>query len=513
MERNMRRSGRARAAKLAAVVLAGVSVLAGCAYGDEGFYDAPAFLGDAPAGNFVYDSITEQPFVQTAEAAESYLSLDRNTAGYAHVRAQLNAGYEIAPDSVRAEELINYFSYDYPQPEGEEAMRVSAYLSDCPWNAEHALVTVGVRTRERVLAAARNNYVFLVDVSGSMSAAVAGLDGTTCLDLVKYGAACMLEGLGAEDTVSIVTYASGVQTALEPTRADEAGKLQISAAMDGLEANGSTNGSGGLRLAYELAARHFSEDGNNRVILLTDGDFNVGISSKEALEEYIAQRAEGGVYLSVIGVGMGNMRDDIMQALALSGNGNYAYIDTPREAEKVLSEELNGMLVPVASDAKAAIAFDSTRVTQYRVIGYDRKVLSEQEYLDDGTDAGEIGSNLCVSVLYEVELAPSAAADAALAAVTVRYVNAATGEREEASATVVNAMTDREDVRFAACVAEFALVLRRSQYRGSASLAGILSRLEGLDAYVSADTYRQEFAALVALARDSGYYGETGMGL
>lgn len=457
--------------------------------------------------NYQYDSVIEQGFYDVATQPSSYFSLDRNTAGYSLVRAQIRNGSSVSPDSVRLEELVNYFDYDYPAPEGEESIRVSAYLSDCPWNVEHKLMTLGIKTEEAA-AEGDANYVLLVDVSGSMSGFVSGTEkAMSRLDLVRYGAEKLVEGLGERDRVSIVTYASGVKTVLESTAATEEGKKEIRNALSRLTANGSTSGSAGLELAYEQAEAHRAENGNNRVIILTDGDFNVGISDTDELTEFIREKAASGIALSVVGVGLGNTRDDLMQTLALNGNGNYCYIDTQLEAEKVFKEELAGTLYTVAKDAKAGVTFREDRVTSYRLLGYDTKLISEEDFENSEKDAGEIGSNLCVTVLYELELAePDAEGTAgALAEVAVRYKDTE-GEDRETTLTVTGEEGETDDARFAACVAEFALVLRRSKYGAGASLENVLSRLESLESYLAGDVYKQEFRQLVSEADASGFY-------
>lgn len=456
----------------------------------------------APDGSFVYDTVKETEFKNTAEEESVYFSLDRNTANYSQVRAQIMDGRSVAPDSVRIEELLNYFSYDYPAPAEGEAMKASAYLTDCPWEETHALVTVGVKTQERSVGSGKNNYVLLIDVSGSMGARVAGGDGVTCLGLVKYGVGGLVNGLGEQDAVSVLTYAGTADVLLEPTLATPSGKTDILAAVNGLQANGSTNGSGGLERAYELAARHFSEGGNNRVILLSDGDFNVGATSQKDLLELIEEKAKTGVYLSVIGVGIGNMRDDLMQTLALHGNGNYAYVDTYSEADKVFGEELYGMLVPVAKDAKAGMTFSKETVEKYRLIGYDMKLMSEEDFDSPEKDAGEIGSNLCVTALFEVELKENVGADALLGSVEVRFRDVGEGEAERSvTAEVRNTRSESEDAAFAACVAEFGLILRQSAYKGTASYDAVLRRLGELSDYLGRDSYRSEFKTLVSAAK------------
>ncbi len=469
--------------------------------------------GENDAPNYSYDSIVEQGFRETAEEPASYFSLDRNTANYAMVRSQLNAGRKVSYDSVRIEELMNYFTFDaYTMPENGAEVAVSSYLTDCPWNAAHKLGIFGIRTEERALSASRNNYTFLIDVSGSMSWNLEGEERINRLDLIKLGIEELLTGLGERDSVSVVTYASNVKTVLEPTYATGDGKSEIMRAVNNLESGGSTNGAGGLELAYALAEGYYAADGNNRVILMTDGDFNVGISNRDALRSFIREKAESGVYLSVIGVGMGNMRDDIMETLALAGNGNYAYIDSPIEAKKVLSEELGGTLVTVAKDAKAGVTFEAAAVSKYRIIGYDMKMMSESDFNDPDRDAGEIGSNLCVSVMYELELhetedgAPMSA-DTLLATAEIRYKSGADGEAKNAVSELSAGSASGDDAAFLACVAEFGLVLRASEYRGEASLANVAARLEELAAYTAGDVYKAEFVQLVKKAQTSGFYG------
>lgn len=493
-----------------------LALLCGCAPAGSGGNDAamesPDSVAELPwiadGENYRYDSVVEQGFCDVAETPSSYFSLDRNTAGYSFVRAQLRQGLAVSPDSVRLEELVNYFDYGYPAPENGEAIGVSAYLSDCPWNAEHKLMTLGIRTEE-ASAAGDANYVLLVDVSGSMSGSVYGAGGMSRLDLVRYGANKLVDGLGGNDRVSIVTYASGVKTVLESTAATQEGKTEIRQALSRLAASGSTSGSAGLERAYAQAEKHRAENGNNRVILLTDGDFNVGISDRTELTEFIQDKAESGIALSVVGVGLGNTRDDLMQTLALNGNGNYSYIDTPLEAEKVFTEELAGTLYTVAGDAKAGVTFRADAVSSYRLLGYDMKLISEDDFNNPDKDAGEIGSNLCVTVLYE--LVPNDRTEAGresgtLAEVAVRYRDTQDAE-QEVLLTVTGQEGATDDTRFAACVAEFALVLRQSQYRGDASLENVLSRLNGLESYLAGDAYKQEFAELVSLAEESGHYG------
>ena len=478
-------------------------VFAGCAGSPGGWNHSPKFdfVVDDAQGNFVYDSIVEQDFCDTDKEPSSYFSLDRNTASYSQVRAQINTNAFVSPDSVRTEELVNYFTYDYPAPAEGEGMKISAYLSNCPWNKDHNLATFGIRTEERKLSEdATNNYVFLLDVSGSMSARVRGLDGMSCFDLVKYGIGVLVEGLRDNDRVAIVTYASGVKEVLEPTLATAKGKQTIMKAVNKLESSGSTYGSGGIELAYDAANRYYAKDGNNRVILMKDGDFNVGLRNEEQLKKLIQEQAKNNIYLTVLGVGMGNMNDSIMQTLALNGNGNYAYIDTPAEAEKALGQELNGMLVPVAKDAKAGVTFNKDTVAKYRLLGYDMKRMSQDDFNNSEKDAGEIGSNLCVTAMYEIELTKGTRESNLLAEAEIRYKSVETGEDRSVTATLNDTLTTNNDVIFASCVMEFGLVLRDSKYKGTANLSSALARLGDISAYVGRDTYKSEFKTLVAKA-------------
>ena len=494
------------------VAAAAVITFAGCGFEGNGgtsggWYYGPEFSYDGAQGNFQYESIVEQDFYDTAQAPSSYFSLDRNTASYSQVRAQINSGYKVASDSVRTEELINYFTYDYPAPEAGEEMKVSAYLTDCPWNEEHKIATFGIRTEERKLSEeATNNYVFLIDVSGSMSARVQGLDGMSCLGLVKYGIGKLVDGLSDNDRVAIVTYASGVGVALEPTLATEGGKTKIKQVANGLVASGSTYGSGGINLAYEQAQRYYAENGNNRVILMTDGDFNVGLSNQTQLKEFIQDKAESGIYLSVLGFGMGNMNDTTMQTLAMNGNGNYAYIDTPAEAEKALGKELSGMLIPVAKDAKAGVIFNADTVVKYRLLGYDMKTMSQDDFENDKKDAGEIGSNLCVTAMYEIELKEGTQVGASLAGAEIKYKSVETAQNVSKTAALCYTLTENNDLTFASCVMEFGLVLRNSKYKGTASFANVLTRLSGLSAYLANDGFKAEFKSIVEKANASEYY-------
>lgn len=458
--------------------------------------------------NYNYESVEERGFVETAQTPSSYFSLDRNTAGYTLMRGQLQANMEIAADSVRLEEYVNYFDYDYPAPEKGEGMTATAYLSPCPWNEEHKLMTVGVKTEESYLQTEGGNYVFLVDVSGSMSGSAYyyGSESETYLsriDLVKYAFKTLLGNLTESDSVAIVTYANNISTKLSATKVTEENRSKIEKAIDSLNASGGTNGGGGLERAYNEAQKNFRTGGNNRIILMSDGDFNVGMSDLDELKEFVQEKAQSGVYLTTVGVGMGNTRDDLMQMLALNGNGNYAYIDTKLETEKVFTKELNGTLYTVAKDVKAGVTFDAERVQSYRLLGYDLKRMSQSDFENTEKDAGEIGSNLCVTAVYEIELKEAAENDP-LAQVHLKWKDVENREREK-KFTVNNVENGTADTDFIACVAEFALALRQSKY-ATPSLGNVFLRLNGMTEYLKQDVYKREFKRLVELAIQSERY-------
>ena len=477
--------------------------------GDSGWagnYAPPPADSSYAPDNFDYDPITETEFQEVAENSSSYFSLDRNTATYSQVRFQIENNYSVAPNSVRVEEMINYFDYGFEAPT-EKAVAVSGYLADCPWNSENKLLLAGIKTSEYSLEETNANYVFLIDVSGSMS-------GDSRLGLAQYGLNKLVDGLGESDIVSIVTYASGVNTVLDGGECTDENKQDIKDKINSLKAYGATSGGDGLERAYNIAQKHFITGGNNRIIIISDGDFNVGMSSQSQLKEFIQEKAKSGVYLSVLGVGMGNMRDTILETLATCGNGNYAYLDNKTEAEKVMVEELGGLLKTVAKDAKAGVTFTDC-VKKYRLIGYDTKIISSEDFNDERTDAGEIGTNLCVAALYEITLADFSmpdvlGADAKLADIEVRYKDVRGAEEVSDSVKnevyLVASSTDNNDLKFISCVAEFGLILRQSEFKGEASLLNVTERLNALTEYINADVYKKEFVTIVGKASESGKY-------
>lgn len=452
-----------------------------------------------------------------AEEPVSTFSADVDTASYAVIRNYLNSGALPPRDAVRPEEMINYFDYTYRLPETRERpFEPNITVMQTPWNAGTQLVHIGIQgfdvpRAERPAA----NLVLLLDVSGSM-------DDPKKLPLLKNALRLMIDQLTGDDTVSIVVYAGAAGTVLEPTPGDQ--KARILGALDSLSAGGSTAGGEGIRLAYQLAEQTFKPDGINRVILATDGDFNVGITDPEQLEDFVARKRESGVTLTVLGFGQGNYNDALMQKLAQSGNGNAAYIDTLNEARKVLVNEMAGTLFTIAGDVKFQIEFNPQRVAEYRLIGYETRLLNREDFNNDAVDAGDIGSGHRVTAIYEIVpvgsearltdplryqtdgVPPPHASGSEIAFLKVRYKLPG----EETSKLIERPITDRdvvgevarapEDVRFGVSVAAFAQALRGDPYLsgfGYDAIASLARGARGEDRF----GYRSEFIQLVELAK------------
>jgi len=349
-----------------------------------------------------YASVTENGYKQASDEPLSTFSVDVDRASYTNVRRFLNQGVLPPAGSVRVEEMINYFNYDYKCPEGEHPFSVGSELATCPWNEEHYLLKVGLKGKEiEKENLPSSNLVFLIDVSGSMNAG-------NKLPLLKSSFRLLVNELRDDDYVSIVVYAGAAGLVLEPTSGKN--KKEIIEALDRLQAGGSTAGGAGLKLAYKTAKEHFIDGGNNRIILATDGDFNVGISSNASMEELVSEEKDNGIFMTVLGFGMGNYKDDRMEIIADKGNGNYAYIDNLQEAQKTLVSEFGGTLFTIAKDVKFQIEFNPQKVLAYRLIGYENRLLNKEDFNDDTKDAGEIGAGHTVTALYEI--IPQGAEDA-----------------------------------------------------------------------------------------------------
>ena len=445
-----------------------------------------------------YTEITENNFVQTNENNTSYFSIDANTASYPNLRSLINNNYYINKDAVRVEEMLNYFSYDYKGPEGDDILALNASIFDNPYNPETKLLTIGLAAEEVELSGVKNNLVFLIDTSGSMFS-------DNKLPLVQQAFMMLAENLNPEDRISIVTYAGSDRVALDGAYGYE--KAKIMAVIEDLSAGGSTAGADGINTAYKLAEKHFIQGGNNRVILATDGDFNVGTATTVGLEALISAKRMSGVYFSVFGVGRGNLQSEKMETLALKGNGTYSYIDSVKEAKRALVDGIGGSIITVAKDVKAGITFNPEFVESFRLIGYENKLLTEEEFNDSNTDAGELGSGHTVTVVYEIKMTdPEALNDCGIksvADVIIKYkptenVGGDANEEKQLTLSVLN--IDYHDVPteenlFVASVIEFALILRDSEYKADANISSLLSRLNSLD--FANDEIKAEFFELV----------------
>lgn len=452
-----------------------------------------------------YSYIADNRFLSAAETPLSTFAADVDTASYANVRGMLNRGETPPADSVRIEEFINYFHYDYPSPKAGEPFSVTAEIAPCPWNAGSVLLMVGLNTEPiDTSELPPSNLVFLIDVSGSM-------DEPDKLPLCQKAFSLLTEQLGDEDTVSIVTYAGSDQIVLDGVSGRD--KPRIMDAVNSLMAGGSTAGASGINTAYELAQKHFIEGGNNRVILATDGDLNVGVSSEGELTRLIEEKRETGVYLSVLGFGYGNYKDNKLQALADHGNGNYSYIDDAYEAKKVLVEEMGATLYAVCKDAKFQVEFNPEKVSEYRLIGYEQRKMDDRDFADDLKDGGEIGAGHSVTALYELKLNHGEdSADTGLKyqtgqttgssdylTINIRAKKPDGDVSEEYSYPIGegSVRTDLSDnMAFAASVCEFGMILRDSEYKGTSTYQSAAELLTGID-NLSGDPYKDEYAYIL----------------
>ncbi|MBE7176916.1 MAG: von Willebrand factor type A domain-containing protein [Mucilaginibacter polytrichastri] len=462
-----------------------------------------------------YSAIQENGFKQVKKDPLSTFSSDVDVASYANIRRYINQGQLPPKDAVRVEEMINYFPYDLPQPKNADPVSVTTELATAPWNPQHRLLRIALKaknlTPEKMPP---SNLVFLIDVSGSMQ-------GENRLGLVKSSMKLLADQLRPVDKVSIVVYAGAAGLVLKPT----SDKAAIKAALNELEAGGSTAGGAGIKLAYQTAREHFVRNGNNRVILATDGDFNTGSSSDAEMQRLIEKERESGIFLSVLGYGMGNYKDSKMETLADKGNGNYAYIDDLDEAKKVLISEFGSTMYTVAKDVKLQVEFNPQHVQAYRLVGYENRLLNKEDFNDDTKDAGEMGSGHTVTALYELipagvksrfaghadplkyqkEFSEVKNALPEWATVKIRYKQPA-GKESRLMSTVVNGNAQSfenagHDFRFAAAVAEWGMLLRQSEFRQKSSTAQVLSLAKSA---LGDDRggYREAFIKLVERAKN-----------
>jgi Ca-activated chloride channel family protein len=462
-----------------------------------------------------YTTIHENGYKDVLKQPLSTFSIDVDKASYANVRRFINMGQLPPMDAVRIEEMINYFTYDYPEPEGKHPFSVYTELAACPWNPDHQLLHVGLKGKsidKTELPA--SNLVFLLDVSGSMNS-------PNKLPLLKNAFHMLVNELRAEDRVAIVVYAGAAGLVLPSTPGTR--KEEILGAIEKLSAGGSTAGGEGLLLAYKVAEENYIDGGNNRIILATDGDFNVGVSSNADMERLVEKKRENGVFMTVLGFGMGNYKDDKMEIIADKGNGNYAYIDNIQEARKVMVAEFGGTLFTIAKDVKFQLEFNPARVKAYRLIGYENRLLNDEDFNDDKKDAGEMGAGHNVTALYE--LIPTGSEEntgsidplkyqqnsktekpdfkAELLTVKLRYKQpdgkTSTLYEEPVQGKLLSMKSTTENFRFSAAVAEFGLILRDSKYKEDASVEQILSLAQGGRGN-DAEGYRGEFIKLVRTA-------------
>lgn len=481
-----------------------------------------AKLAYAPAGyvqgNYAefntegYSTIHENGPKKVMDEPLSTFSIDVDAASYANMRRFINNGQKPPMDAIRIEEMINYFNYDYPQPKDEHPFSINYELGECPWNSDIKLLHVGLQGKDITIEnLPASNLVFLIDVSGSMGS-------QNKLPLLKKAFKLLVNQLREEDRVAIVVYAGSSGLVLKSTPGSE--KQKILASLEHLQSGGSTAGAAGLKLAYEVATENFIKNGNNRIILATDGDFNVGQSSNAEMERLIEKHRDMGVFISVLGFGMGNYKDDKMEIIADKGNGNYAYIDNILEAKKVFINEFGGTLFTIAKDVKIQIEFNPAVVATYRLVGYENRLLNNEDFEDDKKDAGELGSGHTVTALYEIELADNskkirnlkyqqsvinkeAAVNDELATIKFRYKmpdgNTSILMEEIIKNDIYPLDKTSDNFRFSASVAGFGMLLRKSEYNKDLNYGTVIDIAKAAKGF-DKDGYRSEFIRLVELS-------------
>ena len=483
-----------------------LTCLVGCAMkndADGGMNMSPSYVGgtpelgtaDAGEGDYEYGDIIENAFIKTADEPVSTFSADVDTASYSYFRKLVNSGYNLEEliatggRSIRTEEMINYFDYNYQGPAEGELFGKNVQISACPWNESAVLMTLGLKTEELKISV-DNNLIFLIDVSGSMAF-------EDKLPLLKKAFETLVSHLDEGDRISIVTYSGKEAVVLEGCSGSK--KEKIMNAVNGLSAKGSTNGEAGLQKAYALAEKYYISGGNNRIIMASDGDLNVGISSAEELKNYVSQKRDSGVYLSVLGFGTGNYKDDRMEALADNGNGVYYYIDGEAEAEKVMGSDIFSTLYTVGRDVKLQLTFNAEQVDSYRLVGYENRLLNKEDFADDTKDAGDVGAGHAVTVCYELILKDGALeSDAEWMTLAVRY-KLPNEEKSELREYKIGKSdyTDApsSDFKFISSVIELSMLLHKSKYLSGGSLSAIIEDLSALD--LSADTEKGELLTLL----------------
>ncbi len=462
-----------------------------------------------------YSTITENNFKKVTDTPVSTFSIDVDAASYANMRRFINQNQMPYRDAVRIEEMINYFDYNYKYPEGDVPFEINTEISECPWNKENKLVHIGLQGRKMEQGSdIRSNFVFLLDVSGSMNQA-------NKLPLLKKSFGLLIEALKPTDRIAIVVYAGAAGVVLPSTEVSE--KKTILDALEKLQAGGSTAGGAGIKLAYDIAEKYLIKDGNNRIILATDGDFNVGISSTSELVKMMEEKRNRGIFLTILGFGMGNYKDGRMEEMADKGNGNYFYIDNILEAKKVLVTELAGTMYTIAKDVKIQIEFNPAKIESYRLIGYENRLLNKEDFEDDKKDAGELGAGHTVTALYEIVPMKGGVVDSrgglkyqsvstkndAYTTDEIMNIKLRYKEPKEDQSKLIEHPLKGSDVkldqssnnfRFSAAVAEFGMLLRDSEFKKNSSYDQVLDLAKGAQGKDSFG-YRAEFIQLVEKAK------------
>ena len=490
---------------------------------DEAMNLAPGAADGADGGNFFYNTAVdaemiesvegvgattddaygkfiENKFISTERENVSTFSADVDTASYSYFRNLVNSGYSLrelistAGNSIRTEEMVNYFNYNYPEPKDGELFSTTATIADCPWNEEAKLLVLGLQA-DKIELAQKNNLVFLIDVSGSMNS-------PKKLELLKKAFSHLTDKLGADDTVSIVTYSGKEAVVLEGCSGSKQDK--ILKAVNSLEAKGSTNGEAGLKKAYQLAEKYYIADGNNRIILASDGDLNVGISSIDELEKFVTEKRNSGVFLSVLGFGTGNYKDAKMETIADCGNGVYYYIDSESEAEKVFGADIFSTLYTVAKDVKLQLTLNPEYIKSYRLVGYENRLLNKEDFEDDTKDAGELGAGHSVTVCYELIFNDSEPEGDCVIELDVRYKEP-DGEKskleEYAFGKEIITKTPDDTFKFITAVIETSMIIHESEYIGEITLEDVKAELDALS--LSAYEYKTQFSSLIATLIDN----------
>jgi Ca-activated chloride channel family protein len=475
-------------------------------------------MPEEPISGESYQDIPESRFMKTEEEPFSTFSIDVDRASYSNIRRFLNTNQLPPAQAVRLEEMINYFDYEYKQPSGSQPFAVNTEMTDCPWNAKHRLVRIGLQGKDiKPARIPSSNLVFLIDVSGSM-------EEDDKLPLLQKSFHLLVNQLRKEDYVSIVVYAGAAGLVLPPTSGSE--KNTILSALDNLKAGGSTAGGEGLKLAYKVAKQNYIPKGNNRIILATDGDFNVGVSSDDEMKTLVETERQKGVFMSVLGFGTGNYQDSKMEIIADNGNGNYFYIDSEKEANKIFVQELQGILLTIAKDVKIQMAFNPQTVKSYRLMGYENRILSKEDFTNDKKDAGEIGAGHTVTALYEIEMNDNLVAanskgkkadllkkesfsSGDLFSLRLRYKqpDAETSQeivykKDTRSVAFADASTD---MKFASSIAGFGMLLKDSQHKGNLTYERVIE-IAGNAKGTDPNGYRAEAIELIKKAAELSHH-------